>query len=175
MKVVLGLVAIVLLDTPTILAAAGLLVIATGLLFGASFIGLRSRKLQVRRDRARRLTDACSEAKTIVDLMTPATARHEPVTTAALRSLADRVQRLDGRITPLAASSTDGRVVEALEDLHLVAISLGAALDAERSLRVEAEADSPSRRADSLLRMQQRSAELDLAATKLLWLVETTA
>ncbi|MGI9611960.1 MAG: hypothetical protein ACR2QO_03550 [Acidimicrobiales bacterium] len=171
----LGLAAFLLLDTPIILAAAGLLVIATGLLFGASFILLQSRKLQMRRDRAQRLTDACSEAKTIVDLMTPATVRHEPVTTAALRSLADRVQRLDGRITPLAATCTDGRVVEALEDLHLVAISLGAALDAERSLRVETGTDSPSQRADSLLRMQQRSAELDLAATNLIWLVQTTA
>lgn len=173
LEVVTNPVDFVLLDTPIVLAIAGLLVVAAGLLCAAAVIGLRSRRLQQRRDREQRLKEICGEAKTIVDLTTP-TAGCEPLTTPALRSLMDRIQQLDRRLMGLLASTSDQRSVEAIEDARLVAVSLGAALEAERSLRVETADDSPWRRAESLARISRRSAELDLTATKLLWIAETT-
>jgi hypothetical protein len=69
---------------------------------------------------------------------------------------------LDAQLSRLVRSSDDGRLVEALAETRHVALSLEAALDCERTLRVHGDT-AEAQRSASLNRIRRRSAELDLA------------
>ena len=112
---------------------------------------------------------ACLEASVIVDLATPAAPGNETATTE-LSSLGQRISQLDDRLARLAREETDPRLAEAQSELKQVARSLGSALDAGRSLRVEA--SGPGRLEQSAVRISHRTAELDLAVRELSWLVD---
>ncbi len=152
--------------------AAGFTIAAALLLLAAVFF-LRAKRLQNRRDWQQRIHQVCGEAKAIVDLTTPIDPSSEPLTTSALGSVVERINHLDQRLIPLGTVARDQRTVEAIEDLRRVALSLSAALDAERALRIAGSKKANTSRSVSVTRIAKRSAEMNLVAGELLWLTET--
>ncbi len=153
-----------------VFAALAFAVAATGL-----FVAFRRTTVRQTLERRKRWESQvrllCVEARTLVDLLTPGREATELPSTSAIAEVASRLRRLDGRLRPLAPQAPT-RVGEGIEDLQRVALSLGAALEAERAMRVRTESTSRSRQLASAHQIAERAAELDAAAQELLWLVE---
>jgi len=119
-----------------------------------------------------------SEARAIVNLTTVGDTLDQP-SMSTLSTVTKRIDRLDQRLVRFASLPREkdvpefSRLSEVIEDLRRVGTSLGSALETERSLRVGS-ADRPQEeRQRSTHRIKQRSAEFDLAANELSWLIET--
>lgn len=115
---------------------------------------------------------ACREAKTIVDLVTPTGEGTGPPSTVALTEVATRLRHLDGRLDQVP-TRVPPRVGEAVEDLRRVSLSMGAALDAERTIRLDADRYGRTRHRSATRLVIERSAELDMVVREVLWLVDT--
>jgi len=136
---------------------------------------LRSRAAEKAREQTeRRLKGACREALTIVDLTTIEEVSSGAMPTVSLTAIAGRIDSLDAQLSRLVLASDGGRLTEALAEMRHVALSLEAALDCERTLRVSGETSEPQRSA-SLNRIGRRSAELDLAVRSVSWLATDSA
>lgn len=158
----------------TVLAASLSVVFVTALLLlvVSTLLQYRRRVAKRRAHWELRVHEACGEASTIVDLTTPISSQLGPPSTVTLTAVGARLRRLDGRLLSISGQTSGSLVAEAIEDLRRVGLSLAAALNAERALRLGGSDAVPSRAA-SLDRIAQRSAELNDAADELLWLVET--
>jgi hypothetical protein len=111
---------------------------------------------------------------TIVDLTTIEEVSSGAMPTVSLTAIAGRIDSLDAQLSRLVLASDGGRLTEALAEMRHVALSLEAALDCERTLRVSGETSEPQRSA-SLNRIGRRSAELDLAVRSVSWLATDSA
>ncbi len=116
----------------------------------------------------------CEEARTIVDLVTLTDRTGELPSTATLSKVATRIRRLDGRLHRLRSVVLSDRILEAAEDMRRVLMSLSAALEVERAIRLGPEADRLTQRALSAERIAERAAELDLVTEELHWLSESS-
>lgn len=145
-------------------------------IIGGAFVAawwLRQTSLRSVDDRQAQIQLVCEDAKAIVDLATPVDNTSALPETTTLSALVRRIHHLDARLRRLTASEASARVTEAIEDVRRVAGSLAAALNAERSLRLNSPKRATAQRARSSERIAERSAELDAAADELQWLAQT--
>ncbi len=153
------------------LAVSVILVVAAGVL--AAVAGRQYRRTAALRSREaweQQVHEVCGEAQTVVDL----TAVEDLVaqSPSRLTSIQAHLSKLERTSRRLSGRATDPRVVEAIEDVRRVAVSLEAALAAERSLRAEGVQNTAAQRIGSSDRIAKRAAELKAAADELLWQVE---
>lgn len=162
------------IDFSTIAMAIAVLALVLALLSIGAHLKARNAsskwREQAEADWRRQLRVACRDAFAFVDLATvPPSA--PLVTTKRITALRERVEQIDVRMQALRRGASNDRVAEAIEEMHHVAVSVAASLEAARAVRIEGvHTDGQG----GWTRVAERVAEFDLATRELSVLLDTS-
>lgn len=113
--------------------------------------------------RRRICTTTAVDRTLLVGLLTPASPDCGSRPTTSLTSVAQRLRCLHDRRVRVHAMPRGTRLREVIEEMHYVSVSLTAALDAERALRINRSATTSDQARQSPERIARRTSELDMA------------